>query len=159
MAQVYVSIGSNIEPLQHIRIGLQKLQQCYGKLKTSSVYESKAIGFLGDNFYNLVVEFETTQTALAVVETLRTIEQAQGRKRPEKSFSSRTLDLDLLLYDQLIIQDLFIPREDILKYAFVLLPLAEIAPDQKHPRQEQSYAQLWAAFAHKNSQPLWKVVC
>lgn len=156
MAQVYLSIGSNIEPEHHIRAGLKNLREYYGTLKSSSVYESKAVGFIGDNFYNLVVSFETTKDAFTIVETLRHIEHTQGRKRLRKSFSARTLDLDLLLYDNLIIKELSIPREDILKYAFVLLPLAEIAPTTKHPLTGQSYAELWELF-DKTKQVLWQV--
>jgi 2-amino-4-hydroxy-6-hydroxymethyldihydropteridine diphosphokinase len=156
MAQVYLSVGSNIEPEHHIRAGLKDLREHYGTFMSSFVYESKAIGFVGDNFYNLVVGFETTEDAFTLIETLRNIEHTQGRKRQGKSFSARTLDLDLLLYDDLIIKELSIPREDILKYAFVLLPLAEIAPTAKHPLTGQNYAELWKLF-DKHRQTLWRV--
>lgn len=156
MAQVYLSVGSNIAPEHHIRAGLKDLREHYGTLKSSSVYESKAVGFVGDNFYNLVVGFETTEDASTIIETLRHIEHTQDRKRQGKSFSARTLDLDLLLYDDLIIKELSIPREDILKYAFVLLPLAEIAPTAKHPLTGQSYAELWELF-DKTKEALWQV--
>jgi 2-amino-4-hydroxy-6-hydroxymethyldihydropteridine diphosphokinase len=156
MAQVYLSVGSNIEPAHHLRAGLKDLREHYGTLKSSAVYESQAVGFVGDNFYNLVVGFETTADAFTISDTLRHLEHSQGRKREGKSFSARTLDLDLLLYDDLIIQELSIPREDILKYAFVLLPLAEIAPTAKHPLTGQSYAELWELF-DKTKQVLWRV--
>ena len=158
MSHVYVSIGSNIDPLYQILTSLQIFQQHYGKLIISSVYESQAIGFEGNNFYNLVVGFETDQKALSVIETLRTIEKTQGRQRlSEKSFSPRALDLDLLIYDDLVSEELSLPRKDILNYAFVLLPLSEIAPYEKHPVVGQTYAQLWKMFKEKDQQPLWPI--
>lgn len=159
MIKVYVGVGSNIDSRYHIRTGLEDLQRHYGKLIVSSVYESLALGFEGDNFHNLVVSFETQDSPHTVVETLKKIEQAHGRNKPceATSFQSRTLDLDLLLYGDQILQDFSVPRKDILKYAFVLLPLAEIAPAEKHPVTGQSYAELWDAFENKESQRLWRV--
>ena len=158
MARVYVSLGSNIEPRHHIRAGLAEMEQHYGTLTLSSIYESEAIGFEGDNFYNLVAGFDTPLDVYTVANTLRLIEKNNGRIRSAKRFSARTLDLDVLLYDDLIIKDeqVDIPREEILKYAFVLLPLAEIAPDAQHPIIKQSYADLWQAF-DKKGQSLWRV--
>jgi 2-amino-4-hydroxy-6-hydroxymethyldihydropteridine diphosphokinase len=159
MTKVYVGVGSNIDFGNHIRTGLDDLRRHYGKLIVSSVYESLALGFEGDNFHNLVVSFETNESPQTVLETLKNIEQAHGRHRQEqsKSVKARTLDLDLLLYGNGILQECSVPRKDILKYAFVLLPLAEIAPTEKHPVTGQSYAELWEAFENKESQPLWKV--
>lgn len=156
MTKVYVGVGSNIDFGKHIRTGLDDLRRHYGKLIVSSVYESLALGFEGDNFHNLVVSFETSESPHTVVETLKKIEQAHGRNQQGQS-KSRTLDLDLLLYGNWIIQEWSVPRKDILKYAFVLLPLAEMAPTEKHPVTGQSYAELWEAFENKESQRLWRV--
>ncbi len=159
MARVYISVGSNIEPVYHIRGGLAELQQYYGTLILSSVYESEAIGFNGDNFYNLVVGLDTTDDVYAVNQTLHRIERQQGRQlQGKKAYNARMLDLDLLLYGDLIIKndELEIPRPEITQYAFVLLPLSEIAPDARHPLTQEYYTDIWQRFDQK-SQSLWRV--
>ena len=156
MAQVYVSIGSNIEPRRYISSGLDSMQQHFGGLILSSVYESEAVGFEGDNFLNLVALFETYKTIDELIAILQQIEADNDRKRVGKRFSARTLDLDILLYDDLINEELAIPRDEILKYAFVLLPLSELAPNAKHPMTGQTYANLWQDF-DKKGPDLWKV--
>lgn len=158
MAQVYVSIGTNIEREKHVRAALDALASSYGQLHCSSVYETASVGFEGDNFYNLVVGFETRQTPVEVTERLRAIENDNGRVRGGPRFSSRTLDIDLLLYDDQVIEEgrLQIPRDEITKNAFVLQPLAEIAGQLRHPLIGQTYAQLWADFP-KQAQAIWVV--
>ncbi len=158
MAQVYISMGSNIEPVTHLRAALDELRGRYGQVRLSSVYESPAIGFEGENFYNLVAGFETTESPRELRGVLRDIEQRNGRRRGEARFSSRTLDLDLILYDDLCLEqaDFSLPRDEILKYAFVLAPLAELIPEARHPLTGRDYAELWASFDHA-SQPLWPV--
>ncbi len=148
IARVYVSVGSNIERETNIRAGLDALFEHFGNLYCSPVYESVAYGFEGDNFYNLVVGFDVEQSVYEVAQVLHDIENAQQRTRDGVKFSSRTLDLDLILYDDLIMNEgrIRIPREDIKEYAFVLQPLADIAPNEVHPELGMSYAELWAAF-------------
>jgi 2-amino-4-hydroxy-6-hydroxymethyldihydropteridine diphosphokinase len=147
VAQVYVSIGSNIERKRNIGRALQALAAAYGDLQQSSVYESAAVGFDSTPFYNLVVAFQTDDSPQAVQEALRRIEDSQGRLRAGK-LAARTLDLDLLLYDDLVINagKLVLPRDDIDRYAFVLGPLAEIAGERRHPVSGKRYADMWAAF-------------
>lgn len=148
MARVYVSIGSNIEREHHIARALRRLAEAYGPMQQSSVYESAAVGFDSAPFYNLVVGFDTTLGPRELQEQLHAMEAASGRKRSGE-MSARTLDLDLLTYDDLVMQEgrLILPREDIMRYAFVLCPLAEIAPDDRHPVTGERYADMWAAFA------------
>ncbi len=157
MAQVYVSVGSNIDREQNIEAALQALKELYGELQLSSVYESDAVGFDSEPFYNLVLGFATDQSPQAVQAELHRIEDRFGRLRTD-ALSARTLDLDLLLYDDVVMSEgkLVLPREDISRYAFVLGPLAEIAGEQRHPVSGQRYADMWAAF-DDSSQPLTRV--
>ena len=148
MATIYISLGSNINREENTRTGVKALKQAFGDLTLSSVYESEAVGFDGDAFYNMVIACEVSTSVHDTNQILRDIEDANGRDRSGPKFSSRTLDLDLLLYDDLKLDEngLKLPRGEILKNAFVLWPLAEIAPDLKHPEAGISYAELWSAF-------------
>ena len=145
-ARVHVGIGSNIDRKKNIDSGLAALESYYGKLELSPVYEARSIGFDGDDFYNLVAAFNTEKTIDEVETELRQIELNHGRCRDENRFSSRTLDIDILLYDDLISSKHKVPREDIVKYAFVIKPLFDLSPDLVHPETGQSIEQLWHAF-------------
>jgi 2-amino-4-hydroxy-6-hydroxymethyldihydropteridine diphosphokinase len=144
----YISVGSNINKDAHIPASLRALEQAFGELTVSSIYESEPVGFTGDVFYNLVVGFDSDLEVKAVAKQLRQIELDNGRTPDSRKFAARTLDLDLILYGDLIVNDgrLRIPRDEIEHYAFVLEPLAEIAPTLKHPISHLSYAELWDRF-------------
>jgi len=158
MAKIYISIGSNIDAEKNIRLAIRALQDHYGKLILSSVYESEAVGFDGDNFLNLVAGVNTEEDVYTVAATLRKIEDENGRDRSGPRFSSRIVDLDLLLYDNLIIKEdnLEVPRDEITKNAFVLLPLEEIAPQLIHPVSGKTMCDHWISF-NKESQKLWAI--
>ena len=149
MAEVYVSVGSNIEPEQQVRSCLHALRQRFGPLRISTIYRSKAIGFTGADFLNLVVQFDTTKDVRQVVSHLHELEEAHGRHRDGPKCSDRSLDLDLLLYDDLVLEeaDLHLPREEIACYAFVLRPLAELAGKRRHPVLGRTFSELWQAMA------------
>ena len=158
MPTVFISIGSNINKKQNISGAVKALEARFGPLMLSRVYESEAVGFDGENFYNLVAAFDT-DTSLEELDTVLTgIEDRHGRRRAGERFTSRTLDLDLLLYGDLVRHDdgFEIPRKEILEFAFVLQPLAEIAPHRKHPETGISYAEMWRRF-DKSGQKLWRV--
>lgn len=145
MARAYVSVGSNVDPARHLRAALEALGRRFGPLVVSPVYESRAVGFAGANFLNLVVGFESAEPPAAVVEALKAIESAHGRVRTGPRFADRTLDLDLILYgDRVIREDLVsVPRDEILGHAHVLRPLADIAGAEVHPVLGRSYRELW----------------
>lgn len=148
MPRVFVGVGSNIDRDHSIRDGVADLRQHYGVVQLSSVYESEAVGFEGDAFYNLVAAFDTQDSVEQVVATLSRIEQAHGRVRGSQRFSSRTLDLDLLLYGDLVAsgEGYHVPRDEIPRYAFVLWPLAELAPGLRHPETGETFLAMWGAF-------------
>ena len=98
MATIYISIGSNINPLHYIQLALNDLQQHFGEIRNSRLYESQAVGFDGENFINLVSAAQTDLPVAEVVKVLHKIEDQHGRDRRGPKFSSRTIDLDLLLY-------------------------------------------------------------
>jgi 2-amino-4-hydroxy-6-hydroxymethyldihydropteridine diphosphokinase len=144
----YISIGSNIDKETNIPASLKALEEYFGNLTVSSIYESEAVGFTGDSFHNLIVGFDSDLDVKSVAKQLRQIELDHGRSRNSEKFSPRTLDLDLILYGDIIINDgrLQIPRDEIERYAFVLEPLAEIAPTLKHPVSQVTYENLWKNF-------------
>ena len=158
MVRTYVSIGSNIERARNIRAAVHALRERFGTLTLSSVYENRPIGFEGENFYNLVAAFDTNEPPEAVTAILHDIERRLGRKRGPSRFSSRTIDLDLLLYNDLIREQaaMSLPRREIDEYACVLRPLAEIAPEARHPLTGVTFATLWARF-DQTAQPLTPV--
>jgi 2-amino-4-hydroxy-6-hydroxymethyldihydropteridine diphosphokinase len=154
MARAYVSIGSNIEPEAHVREAVRDLRNCFGDVTLSRVYRTRAVGFEGPDFYNLVAGFNTDMAVRTLRSVLRDIEMAHGRRRDLPRFSPRTLDLDLLLYGDLILQqgDVELPRDEITRHAFVLGPLAEIAGSRKHPVLGVTIGELWARFPDGESE-------
>ena len=148
MARVYLSLGSNIDAASNLRAGMRDLRDKYRHLQVSTVYESEAVGFEGDNFINFVVGLDTDEDVHTTQASMSSIEEAHGRVRGAEKFSSRTLDIDILLYDDLVINEkgLSLPRDEIEKYAFVLQPLAELAPDLKHPISGKTYQEIWSEF-------------
>ena len=148
MARVYLSLGSNIEPQRHLRAALAELRQRFGEIAVSPAYRSQSVGFDGADFVNLAVGLDTELAPAALNDWLHALEDRHGRRRDVPRYADRTLDVDIVLYDDLVLDGpghLQIPRHE-LRHAFVLQPLADIAPALKHPRSGRSMAELWAAF-------------
>lgn len=160
MTVVYLSIGSNVEPVRHVRDAVAELRADFGRLRLSPVYRNPAVGFQGDDFLNLVVGLETDLPPRDLSERLRAMEEAHGRRRGGPKFSSRTLDIDILTYGNDVLRDgrLVIPRDEILRYAFVLRPLADIAGSERHPETGQRYDALWSEKRHAWGEPVMRPV-
>lgn len=147
MTRIYISLGSNIEREHHIRAGLDALHAEFGELTVSRVFESEAVGFAGRPFYNLVVGADTDLPLATLCQRLRAMEFAHGRESGAKKFAPRTLDLDLLLYGDLVCDvPVALPRGEILTNAFVLWPLAELAPSLRHPVDGRTLDELWQGY-------------
>jgi 2-amino-4-hydroxy-6-hydroxymethyldihydropteridine diphosphokinase len=158
VTQVFLGLGSNLDREKNIRAGLLALKTIFGDLTLSSVYESESVGFKGSYFYNLVVAIHTELTIAQLSDALKKIEDDNGRVRTGPKYSPRTLDIDILTYGDLVGEEagVELPRAEITENAFVLLPLAELAPHELHPRLKKSYAELWASY-NQNAQVLWKI--
>jgi 2-amino-4-hydroxy-6-hydroxymethyldihydropteridine diphosphokinase len=123
---VHINIGSNENKEQNIQKALELLQQKFGELQISKTYTTPAVGFKGADFDNIGVNFDSSLEAVEIINILHQIEDDIGRDRSKPKFSSRTIDLDLVFYGDKIIKELNIPRDDILKYDFVLQPFMEL---------------------------------
>jgi len=150
----YVGVGSNVDPAANVRAGVAALKETFDGVRCSTVYETEPVGFDGPPFFNLVVAITTVWDLETVIAQLRAIEDRFGRKRPRggSSFGSRTLDLDLLLFGDTVTDEPEpLPRRDVVEYAFVLGPLAELAPEARHPAIGRTFAELWAEFPAKDA--------
>lgn len=158
MSRVYLSLGTNIDRYKHITAALNSLSETFGAIDCSAVYESEAVGFEGSHFLNAVVAIDTTLSCGALNQWLKRLEDGYGRKRDVAKFSPRTLDIDILLFGDQVgdVDGVALPRAEITYNAFVLKPLAELAPDLMHPVLHQSMSALWQGF-DQGSQLLWQV--
>jgi 2-amino-4-hydroxy-6-hydroxymethyldihydropteridine diphosphokinase len=146
MSDVHINIGSNEDRALRLTLALEVLEQEFSNIVVSSLYESPAEGFEGNDFYNIGVNATTDKSIHEVRATLKEIEDDLGRDRNLAKFSARIIDLDLVLYDDVIEASLNLPRADILKFGYVLAPLAELSASRRHPIEGQTYQELWRAF-------------
>jgi 2-amino-4-hydroxy-6-hydroxymethyldihydropteridine diphosphokinase len=154
MACVYLGLGSNVQREQNIRSALRVLRQRFNVIGVSSVYDSAAMGFDGDPFLNLVICIDTGLAPGDLQKALQLIEREHGATGLEEKNSARAVDIDILLYDDVVacVDNIMLPRAEILHNAFVLCPLAEIAPDKIHPVVGTSYRRLWQEFDQASQQ-------
>jgi 2-amino-4-hydroxy-6-hydroxymethyldihydropteridine diphosphokinase len=160
VAEVFLGLGSNIERYRHITAALDELDRAFAALQISPVYEAESVGFEGDPFLNLVVSLHCELSLMEFVVWLRRLELSYGRDVQAVKFSARTLDVDILCFgelcgeflrkeafpDELGLRGLVLPREEILHNAYVLKPLADLAPGVCHPVTERPYAEHWQTF-------------
>jgi len=148
MAAVYVAAGSNVEPVANLRRALDVLDAHFAPLRLSRAYRNAAVGFTGDDFVNLVLGFETSLAVDAVLERLHRAEAACGRERQAPKWAPRAMDLDILLYGELVCErpGLVLPRPDLVRRPYMLAPMAEIAPDVRHPTLGLTMGELWQRF-------------
>jgi 2-amino-4-hydroxy-6-hydroxymethyldihydropteridine diphosphokinase len=148
MARVYLGIGSNIDPEENLRLGIRELGRVFGEIELSAVYASAAVGFEGADFLNMVVGLQSDDSPRAIQDRVELIHDLAGRERGVGKYSSRPLDIDLLLYDDQVVDEpaLKLPRCDVLEYSFVLRPLAELDPDLVHPQTGKTMIEHWQGF-------------
>ena len=153
MSTVYLGIGSNVHVERNISAGVAALRAEFGDVDLSPIYRSVAVGFSGNDFINLAARIDTQMQPLELKEYLNQLEDCHGRRRDLPKFSDRTLDIDILLYDDLYLHtpSLVIPRPEISEYAHVLKPLADLAPSLVHPVLHSTIAALWAGFSGDRS--------
>jgi 2-amino-4-hydroxy-6-hydroxymethyldihydropteridine diphosphokinase len=149
MARAYLSLGSNQDRERNLCACLERLEQRFGKLTVSPIYRCAAVGFVGDEFFNLVVGLDTDMGPADLDRALKVLEDELGRRRDRPRFSDRSIDIDLLLHDDRVESGagVILPRPEICGQAYVLKPLSDLAPDQQHPLTGQSFARMWLEMA------------
>jgi len=145
---VLVAAGSNVDPVANLRRALDALARHYPDLRCSRAYRNAAVGFEGEVFVNLVLGFDTTDEVRGVLERLHAAEEACGRERHAPKWAPRTMDLDILLYGDLVCDEpgLVLPRPDLVRRPYMLGPAAELAPDVVHPTLGLTLGELWRNF-------------
>jgi len=145
---VYLGLGSNVDANRNLAAGLAELQAAFGPVECSPLYRSAAVGFAGNDFLNACCRIRCTLGPVELKSWLTALEDRHGRRRDLPKFSDRTLDIDILLFGDRVgdSSGLELPRDEILKHAHVLKPLADLAPDLLHPRTGQTLAEHWRQF-------------
>ena len=148
MPVAYLGLGSNLDVEKNMQLALAELRKRFSVHKISTVYRSRALGFEGADFLNAVVCIETELSPPDLCRQLEQIHVVAGRRRRPEKYIARTLDIDLLLYDQVVCNGptVRLPRNDVLQHSYVLGPLAEIAPDYRHPVTGKLLSDHWREF-------------
>ena len=156
MGRAYLSLGSNIAPQENLQRAIAALRSRFGEVVVSPIYRTAAVGFDGADFLNAAAIIESDLDPFALNDWLHALENTHGRDRSGPRFSNRPLDIDIVFYDNLVLTGpghLKLPRDE-LRHAFVLKPLADIAPDYVHPAIGRSLAELWADSGLEIAEPL-----
>lgn len=150
MTEAFVALGSNIEPEAHLRQAARLLREGFMNTRFSACYRNPAIGFVGADFINAVARFETALSVEALITALRAIERQCGRGPADPRWGPRAIDVDLLLYGELVARtaSYTLPRPDLARRVYMLGPLAQLAPDLRYPPDGPSIAELWSRFPH-----------
>lgn len=160
--RAFIGVGSNVDPVENVRAGLAALHERFGAIRVSPTYRTDPVGCPGSpRFVNLVVEVRTDLDAGGVLATLHALEDQRGRERGPDPNAPRTLDLDLLLYDDLVCTtEPPLPHPQLDSMAFVIVPFADLAPDVVHPVRRVSMGALRAELPESppGMEPLDEVV-
>jgi 2-amino-4-hydroxy-6-hydroxymethyldihydropteridine diphosphokinase len=145
---VYVAAGSNVAPEENLARAVAELTRAFPGARFSPWYRNRAVGFAGDDFINLVAGFDTELPLAEVLDRLHAIETLCGRGRAAPRWAPRSMDLDVLLYGDLVCDEplVKVPRPDLLRRAYMLGPLAALAPEVRHPTAGATIGELWRAF-------------
>lgn len=148
MTRVYVAAGSNVDARANLARAVAALRAAFPTLVASRAYANRAVGFEGDDFVNMAVAFDTDASLADVLAVLHAIEAQCGRPRDAPKWAPRRMDLDVLMYGDLAgeFPGAKLPRPDLVRRAYMLGPLAEIAPDARHPTLDATIGELWARF-------------
>jgi 2-amino-4-hydroxy-6-hydroxymethyldihydropteridine diphosphokinase len=153
--QAFLSLGSNVNPEHNLHKAIEALRARFGDVVVSPVYRTPAHGFKGPDFLNAIAVIESDIHPFALNDWLHALEVAQGRDRRDASYSNRPLDVDIIYFGDLVLDgpgDFQLPRPE-LHHAYVLKPLADIAPDFIDPLRKVSLAKLWAAHPLAKTPP------
>jgi 2-amino-4-hydroxy-6-hydroxymethyldihydropteridine diphosphokinase len=153
MSIAWLGLGSNVNAENHIRAGINELKDKFEQVSLSPIYASASVGFEGNDFINLVARVETDLPPIELRRYLRDLEDRYGRKRNVPKFSDRSLDIDILIYDDLVLLSpvLEIPRAEIMKFSHVLKPLADLDPDLVHPVKLRTMIEIWESSGMDDS--------
>ena len=148
MSQVFIAIGGNVDPATRLLEAARALKARFPDTRFSACYRNPAAGFEGADFLNAAAGFSTELPVPELLRVLHQIEEQCGRSRDDPKWGPRAIDLDLLLYGDLVVEapGYTLPRPDLLRRIYMLGPLAELAPQWPHPVSGRSIAELWAAF-------------
>ena len=158
MSRVFVAAGSNVDAARNLQLAARELQAAFGPVRFSPAYRNAAVGFTGEDFINFVAGFDTARDVHQVIAELQRIEGLCGRARDAPKWAPRSMDLDILLCGDLVMQEpgLVLPRPDLLRRPYMLGPLADIAGELVHPTVGASIASLWAQF-DRTAHPMTRV--